>query len=487
MRRLATLSCLTAFACALAGGAAPAQGAILGHAAIDLTRIDFGNQPAGYERATRTVSVTNDRGALPVLITGWSISGDGLDNARPSDFSVTGGTCHAPQVLRGGARCTLDVTFAPRSMGIAAANLNVHVASLSGLLANGDTEDFLTTLVKGRGSRLPGDCSDESFPAMRDRSNPLALSGGPSTASNPLSGANFFVDPTEGLALPAIQSFLRAGNTGAASLLQKIANQPEAKRFGWFTHEGAYRGVRQLMCRIQYQSRGSVPLITVYRLRHEKCGNTSDSPSEQRAYRAWIDEFARGVGRFPAVIFYEMDGLITTGCLSHQGLATRLALLRYGVSRLSRLPHAVVYIDAGAADALPASRAAHLLRAIGIGPIAGFFLNSTHYDWTAHEVAYGARISRALNGKHFVVSTAVNGNGPLVPKSRVRSGNEVLCNPPGRALGTPPTTQTGNRLVDGYLWIGNPGRSGGYCNGSNVRNGYFDPNYALSLARNAHW
>ena len=64
-------------------------------------------------------------------------------------------------------------------------------------------------------------------------------------------------------------------------------------------------------------------------------------------------------------------------------------------------------------------------------------------------------------GKHFVVNTAMNGRGPLVPNDRVQNGNEDLCNPPERGLGPMPTFDTGFPSVDAFAWIAYPGRSSG--------------------------
>ena len=90
-------------------------------------------------------------------------------------------------------------------------------------------------------------------------------------------------------------------------------------------------------------------------------------------------------------------------------------------------------------------------------------------------------------GKHFVVNTAENGRGPLVPRNRVQHGNEVLCNPPGRGLGPKPTFNTGYRNVDAFAWIANPGKSGGPCRPGAPPTGYFWPKFALELARNANF
>jgi endoglucanase len=55
-----------------------------------------------------------------------------------------------------------------------------------------------------------------------------------------------------------------------------------------------------------------------------------------------------------------------------------------------------------------------------------------------------------------VVNTAENGRGPLHRRIGGRRIN-VWCNPPGRGLGPPPTTNTSHPLVDAYLWINRPG------------------------------
>ena len=160
-----------------------------------------------------------------------------------------------------------------------------------------------------------------------------------------------------------------------------------------------------------------------------------------------LQHLADGIGDYRAVMFLEVDSLITVGCLYHHGLEVRLAELHDAINILSKVPRLVVYLDAGAAAALPATKAARLLRDAGVSEIQGFSLNATHFDWTTKEIRYGEEISKLTGGKHFVVSTSENGQGPLVPSDRAKSGNEVLCNPPGRGLGPKPTFDTAVRVV----------------------------------------
>jgi endoglucanase len=64
---------------------------------------------------------------------------------------------------------------------------------------------------------------------------------------------------------------------------------------------------------------------------------------------------------------------------------------------------------------------------------------------------------------HFVIDTSRNGVGPWQPPDGVYSDPQDWCNPPDRGLGLRPTANTGNPLVDAYLWIKIPGESDGQC------------------------
>jgi endoglucanase len=311
--------------------------------------------------------------------------------------------------------------------------------------------------------------------------NPLGLTPAP-TGTNPLAGARFFVDP---LTTPAKLS-------RRLPALKVIASQPGAARFGKFSTQSPYvpdigTAVSRYLARAAATGPGTVPLLTTYRIVHGIRGN-GDSPAEQQSYHDFIERFAQGIGAYPAVLFLEQDALITTPLLNRHGLAVRMTELSDAIDILtSSCPHLVIYLDAGAADALPAEKTANLLNRAGVAKIQGFFLNSTHFDWTSKEMRYGQQISRMTGGKHFVVNTSENGRGPLRPKNVVKQGNEVLCNPPGRGLGPKPTTSTGYRNVDMFAWMGNPGGSSGACVPGAPPSGAYWPAYAEMLVRNANF
>jgi endoglucanase len=217
---------------------------------------------------------------------------------------------------------------------------------------------------------------------------------------------------------------------------------------------------------------------------HGPCGYTT-SPAFVHRYQNWINHLAQGIGNFHVAMFFEIDSLITAGCLTpHQRYVRFHDELAWAINRLERDPHIVVYLDGGAADAAPWAKDAQWLAQAGVRHAQGFFLNATHYDWTSTELFYGQRIARALGGVHFVVETRASGRGPLVPADRAHDGNEVLCNPPGRGAG-PLTTATGYRWADAFLWFDNPGGSGGTCRPGAPPTAVFWPAYAVMLVDNA--
>ena len=306
--------------------------------------------------------------------------------------------------------------------------------------------------------------------------NPLGVAPAVAGPSNPLAGARFFVDHEDAAAL--------AARTYPA--LRAIADQPGTARFGKFSGPDVGVAANHYLTRAAAQEPGTVPMLATMGILSGHCGHWSDPPDRQAAYHRFISRFAQGVGDYRAVLFLEMDSLITTPCLSAQGVAVRVAELRDAIAVLSaNCPRLVVYLDAGAADAVPAKRIAYLLRAAGVERIQGFFLNSTHFDWTSKEIRFGETISTLTGGKHFVINTGESGRGPLVPRDRVRQGNERLCNPPGRGLGPRPTADTGFRNVDAFAWTSNPGESGGACVPGAPPAGAYWPAYALGLVRNA--
>jgi endoglucanase len=355
--------------------------------------------------------------------------------------------------------------------------------------------------------------------ARRDPSNPLDLQQAP--GSNPLNGARFFVEgPQKGLAAGAIAQMVGAnpgnfatwpdlandldsaplsrrlaadrGLAHRVNLMRKIAEQPETKWLTIYNRGGAPGAIAtstaEYRCRAHAADPAAIPVVMTYFLKHQgSCGTLRETPSDQTAFKRRVDELTSTVRNFPIVVFAEMDAINTADCLSPAGLSDRLALLKYEVDKLSKLPHGVIYVEGGVSDSIQANRAASYLNKVGIGKIRGFFLNETHYNWTSTEIAFGMKISKLTHGAHFVVDTRANGNGPLLNPDPVHQGTENLCNPAGRGLGPRPTVKTGSRVVDAFMWISTPGRSSGaQCHPGDAPAGIFDPGVALKLASKAN-
>ena len=223
----------------------------------------------------------------------------------------------------------------------------------------------------------------------------------------------------------------------------------------------------------------------LYNLPNRDCGNYSKGGATGgERYKRWIDGIRKAVGKRRAVAVLEPDGLgLLDKCLAPADQQERLGLLRYAVHALESLPAAAVYIDGGHDAWLPAEEIAKRLKQAGIDEATGFALNTSNYRATDNLIAYGTAVSALLGGKHFIIDTGRNGNGP----STANPDSEASwCNPSGRALGVRPTTNTGNSVVDAFFWVKPPGESDGACNGG-PRAGVFWPDYALGLAKRARW
>ncbi len=286
----------------------------------------------------------------------------------------------------------------------------------------------------------------------------------------PLAGMRLYVDPESNAARQA--AAWRTSHPADAAEMEKLALQPVADWFG--DSSGPVRAA--VAARVAtVRAAGAVPLLVAYDIPMRDCGSYSGggaaSPS---AYRGWVRDFAAGLGAGPAIVILEPDALALADCLTPAQRTERYALLRDAVSVLKSAPGVHVYVDAGHSAWQPAATIADRLRDAGVDRADGFALNVSNFQRTGDAVAYGQAIAGQLGDAHFVVDTGRNGLGPAL--------DNAWCNPSGRALGRPPTTRTGQPLVDAYLWIKPPGESDGTCNGGPAAGAWW-PAYALGLAR----
>ncbi|GAA4809384.1 glycoside hydrolase family 6 protein [Actinomycetospora chlora] len=298
--------------------------------------------------------------------------------------------------------------------------------------------------------------------------------GGPAVAP---AASEFWVDPSSSAARQ-VEQWRSEGRADDASALEKIARQPVAI---WPT--GEVGGVEGEVAGVVSQARaaGRTPVLTAYNIPNRDCGQYSSGGAENEdAYREWLGNFARGMGGARAVVVLEPDALpqTLTNCEGESRQEGREELLSEAVRTLSGAG-GEVYIDAGNPGFVTnVGQLADGLRKSGVAQAAGFALNVSNFMDTRAVEAYGNQVSSQLNGARFVIDTSRNGNG-----SYDGPDQPTWCNPPGRALGTPPTRDTGSPRVAAFLWVKEPGDSDGDCRGAPAA-GDFWPQYALELANN---
>lgn len=324
--------------------------------------------------------------------------------------------------------------------------------------------------------------TNATIPASGRAGAPRAPTSGPrEPGENPFKDAYWLIRPNSNAARTA--EALRRRRPKDAAAVAKIAQQPAAFWMGnW--NPRIDDDVRILVK--QHARSGALPVMVLYNLPFRDCGQHSAGGSKTPArYRAWIDAVARGLADYRAVFVLEPDGLpMLTKCLDEPRQQERLALVRYAVEKLKAKPGAAVYLDAGHSAWATVDDMAPRLQAAGIAQADGFALNVSNYQATSDLMIYGKSLSAAVGGKHFIIDTSRNGNG--APKDVTGDDERAWCNPPGRALGTPPTTNTGEPLCDAFYWLKPPGESDGRCNGGPQAGAWFAER-AVELARNARW
>lgn len=278
--------------------------------------------------------------------------------------------------------------------------------------------------------------------------------------------ATFYVDPNSDAAVQV--AAWRTSRPDDADLLAEISTQPVAKWMGdWESDIQSAAAAYMTLT----NAGGALPVFVAYNIPNRDCGSySSGGAADDAAYLNWIQDFADGIGSRAAVVVLEPDATAITSCLSDAQKAARFATLSSAVNIFKGKAAIAVYIDAGHANWIDATTMAETLTEAGIANADGFALNVSNFYTNAENIAFGDAVSALTGGKHFIIDTSRNGNG----------SNGEWCNPSGRAIGTVPTTVTGNTLVDAFLWIKPPGESDGTCNGGPSA-GTWWLEYALAL------
>jgi endoglucanase len=441
------------------------------------------NDPGTISFAQPAYTANEDAGQTWITITRTSTSGVEIiwygvhqqSAQSPWDFQAVNNS--EATLVPGQASCQFPVSIVDNGMNGPSVSAVAYLYGSSRAALPADPDDATLTIL--RNDPL----------ATRDPANPLGLATAP-TDGDPLTGAQFYVQPaqTTGAGLAA-RDDASQGDLGDATALNWIAQQPTGYRF-WFynTPSDPAPNVARYLENAQYAQPGKVVELSTYSLVHAPCGSTAN-PAFTARYLNWVRGLAEGIGNFHVVMFFELDSLITAPCLTAAERHIRLVdQLKPAIQILEAAdPNLVLYLDAGASDAVDAQTTAHWLSLAGVQDAQGFFVNSTHFQWDTTEIQYGQRISNLLGGQvHFLVSSGVNGRGPKLNRHPRIQGVEDLCNPPGRGLGTM-STQTGYTNVDGLLWFAPVGNSAGTCVPGAPKTSAFWPAYAVMLFKNRNF
>ncbi|MET7362579.1 glycoside hydrolase family 6 protein [Streptomyces sp. NPDC005562] len=283
----------------------------------------------------------------------------------------------------------------------------------------------------------------------------------------------FWVNP-DGKAAKQADSYAGDGKKDEAAQVRKIAEQPVAE---WLLPENAEDQARGFTEAAEQADRDA--LLVLYNIPHRDCGQYSGGgAADGNAYRAFVDQVAKGIGDRHATVILEPDAVLhmVDNCTPGQFHEERYDLLNGAIGKLKSLKNTKVYLDAGNAGWKNPDSLWEPLKRSGVEQADGFSVNVSNFQTTEASTDFGKKLSAKIGGKPFVIDTGRNGAGPY------DKGKDPWCNPPGRALGETPTTKTSDPLVDAYLWVKRPGESDGTCRGG-PKAGEWWPQYALGLAK----
>ena len=218
-----------------------------------------------------------------------------------------------------------------------------------------------------------------------------------------------------------------------------------------------------------------LPVLVVYNMPNRDIGQYSKGGAKTReSYLNFLKSFADGIGVNKPILIFEPDSLTHTGDMSVEEASSRISLMKEGLDILTNNCNALIYVDIGHSNWLSPEEASKLLNKVSNDKVRGFAVNVSNYRTTEESMEWSLKLCEYRPNDYFIIDTSRNGNGP--------HGNE-WCNPPGRALGTPPTCNTGEEQCDAFLWIKIPGESDGKLN-QGPRAGRFWGEMAEELVNN---
>ena len=259
--------------------------------------------------------------------------------------------------------------------------------------------------------------------------------------------------------------------------VSKIFEYPVSFWYGERSGAKTMDNLTDRLTRLMERADPYLPVLVLYNLPGRDIGQYSKGGSKTiDSYLDFVERFADGVGDKTPITVYEPDGLPHMTQLSRREAIVRMSLIKDALDILTTRSQCQVYVDVGHSNWLEAERAGALLNRVVNDKVKGFSVNVSNFRSTEESAVWASDVqSKCMHPLGYVIDTSRNGNGPY--------GNQ-WCNPPGRALGHPPTTDTGIPGCDAFLWVKIPGESDGKRNGG-PQAGRFWPEYATQLVENS--
>jgi endoglucanase len=239
----------------------------------------------------------------------------------------------------------------------------------------------------------------------------LTLGSSPAAAVIP-DGTRFYTPQPSAGAVEQISQLEAAGQPDLAHQLRAMVETPQAI---WVT-SGSGATLTESVKKEARRAAGQrkLPVFVAYNIPFRDCSQYSAGGATSVAeYKAWIDAFAAGIGRLPASVMLEPDGLgiipwYTTINGSQEwckpaeadeatAAADRFTMLNYAVDRLTALPRTSVYLDGTLSAWLGVGDIADRLVKAGVRKADGFFLNVSNYETTERQLKFGNWIAKCVH------------------------------------------------------------------------------------------
>jgi len=260
--------------------------------------------------------------------------------------------------------------------------------------------------------------------------------------------------------------------------IDKIFSYPVSFWFGTRQGRGPIKNLKNRMTRLLNRAHPSLPVLVLYNLPDRDIGQHSEGGATSiDHYFDFVNEFSLGINDKSPILIFEPDALPHSTLMSAPKAKERYNTMATALHIISKNCNAFTYVDIGHSNWLSPDEAGKLINKVSNDNIRGFSVNVSNFRTTKESLSWSLEVGEYTKYNHFVIDTSRNGAGPF--------GND-WCNPPGRALGTPATTDTECELCDAYLWVKIPGESDGQCNGGPLA-GKFWAEYANDLVTNTNW